>query len=608
MKYEDENRDGFWDLGQPREKKYAKPDFSGHTVAPVDISEDKTDETVSSDVTQGEKIPPRGEMSANQADSKKTISGSFWIDPIGGGRINTSSYRRHTTVRKLQYRTDAPTTRRQPGETTAEYTPNGELIKKITVRTWESETEFYGRFTSDALLSHRAKPSASPDADIKPVPYFSYVPQYAHMNREQVEYYRYVRENIRLGRCVPCDLPYLQLFIFEIINLDTEIDPTDGAELLARIWLGYRNIYPRLDGYLCEWFADYCMIHAVPMPRRLTPILAEITPKAQFKEFFLDSVLSSDSDALGSIVAEVASDYDYKSSRNYKDNKDLYDTHIPAVLTRVVRKNVKENRGVFALDRIYKMTRDSYCGAIVASDRKRRVDIEFCSFTRRADVRMAVTALVKYAENKIRQMIGVKAKLNVEMTDTASAVVIDAYFSLLIPQKMRSDEEKYMPDDYLKNYEAEESGFDLGRAEEIEKLSWANTERLTGEEFPHDEPQYTDSDDTPAVIGEITSDAEYSTEVEQNAEEEKLKPEVIPEKHGSAGDYKPLKDALRAALDGRYSEYCRSVGAFEGDMADRINTKMLDVLGDVLLESDGATYRIIEDYREECEEWLKTEQ
>ena len=65
-----------------------------------------------------------------------------------------------------------------------------------------------------------------------------------------------------------------------------------------------------------------------------------------------------------------------------------------------------------------------------------------------------------------------------------------------------------------------------------------------------------------------------------------------------------MKDALRAALDGRFAEYCRSVGKFDGEVADAVNTAMLDVIGDVALEADGATYKLIEDYREDIEEWL----
>ena len=584
-------RDDFWDLGKPREKKYEKPDFSSHSISTTEI---KTEEdNCGVNITQGEKILPRGTVSETEHDGERAaISSSFWMDPIGGARIKTSSYRKHTVSHKALGKNDVQP-RKDPGTTVASYDIGNTLIKKIDIRTWETETEFYGRFTSDALLSHRSESGIDPDKEIPPVPYFSYVPQYAHMNLEQIVFYRYVRENIRRGKCVECDLPYLQLYIYEIINLPVEIEPTRGAELLARIWLGYRKMYPRLDGYLCEWLPDYCMIHGVKMPDSLVPILDEITPKAQFKEFFLDSVIEKGSDSLGKIVAEVASDYDYKSSRYYAENKEIYDRYISASLDMAIRRSLVERRGVFALDRAYKMTRDSYCGAIVASGMKRRIDIDFCSFTRRADVRATATALVKYAENKVRLISGIKARLSVELADQWLSSLIDSYFAPFIPIKSRAEDEKYMPADYLRNYEAEDTGFDADRAAEIEKRSWANTERLTGEEFS---TETDDSDVTPVVDGEMSSDALNTTFVEVTKE--------MKTEDKDAG----IRPALRAALDGLFGEYCRSVGAFPGDIADRVNTVMLDYLGDVALETNGGGYELIEDYREDIEAWLSQTQ
>ena len=37
---------------------------------------------------------------------------------------------------------------------------------------------------------------------------------------------------------------------------------------------------------------------------------------------------------------------------------------------------------------------------------------------------------------------------------------------------------------------------------------------------------------------------------------------------------------------------------------DKINECLLEVIGDIVVENDGFSYRIIEDYREDIEEWL----
>ena len=125
--------DDFWDLGSPREKKYAKPDFSGHTVDTTDITDDRIS-TDGQPTSAGEKILPREEYRENKTEVK-TISSSFWIDPLGGGRINTSSYKRHSGMKKPKITANTQTVRRTAGNTVAEYKIENTLIKHLEIRT-----------------------------------------------------------------------------------------------------------------------------------------------------------------------------------------------------------------------------------------------------------------------------------------------------------------------------------------------------------------------------------------------------------------------------------------------------------------------------------------
>lgn len=613
----EERTDDFWDLGKPKPKVYAKPDFKDHSLTVTDIgAKDPEPEPGEKPVrtASAEKIIPREEFMAKHG----TSSSGRIVNTVDGYRsVPTSDYRRRTPVKK---QTAPPPKKRvmNPEDSLVRsYKPDGFLIDRIDVRLWESEVEFYGRFASDARMSHAAKPVNSPDSPLKPEPFFSYVPQYAHMTAKQVETYRWIRENIRLGRTPACDMPYILLYIYEIINLPDVIDPKDGVMLLTRIWLGYRNLIPRLDSLLCEWFADYCMIHAQPLPKEIMPIPREIVPKAQFKEFYLN--LSEDAlDEVGRILIEVSSDYDFRSSRYYSPNRDAYEEHIPKAVSAALREQFRAKRGIFPFDRTYKMTRDSYCGAIVSSGIKRRIDLEFRSFTRRADSRECVTYLVKYAENRLRQAVGVKAKLGVDSIAPEDMAVIDAYFAPMIPEKKqkRPAEDAYMPVDYMKNYESEDSGFDFSAALAIEQESWVNTSRLTGDEF-HEitpVPEY-DPDEAVAVEGEMTADdeipvieapevPEISPADEKNdiTEENNTDNDINTESDSCISDQ--IRDGLRAALDGRFRAWCRENSLYEGEAADRINTVFLDELGDVVLEDSGSGFTLIEDYREDVEQWL----
>ena len=62
-----------------------------------------------------------------------------------------------------------------------------------------------------------------------------------------------------------------------------------------------------------------------------------------------------------------------------------------------------------------------------------------------------------------------------------------------------------------------------------------------------------------------------------------------------------MRSAVMAALDGRFREWAKESGYYEGEAQDRVNTYFLDIIGDVILED----FTFIEDYREDIEEWMK---
>ena len=173
-----------------------------------------------------------------------------------------------------------------------------------------------------------------------------------------------------------------------------------------------------------------------------------------------------------------------------------------------------------------------------------------------------------------------------------------------------------MPEGYLKNYEAESSGFDFSAAAEIERLSWENTQRLTsadgtqyGQENVNETTAFDEShseeplSECGFVEGEISSD--NFAEMLERVEESEVKAEhTEPEKEAAAfvGDSgEELKPAVQAAIDGEFKKWARENGYYEGELQDRINNLFLDVIGDVILEN----FTLIEDYREDVEEWMK---
>lgn len=588
---EEHGSDDFWDLGSPKERKYERPNLSESSLTPADVSSDNENDSTT---RMGEKIPPRENYPSQTMNPFTSLKPQY----------RTSSYKRKPPVRQAPQPIQKP-----PVEPPKVYEKHGALISKITVESWSGETDFYTRFALDAEKSHLAKPQR-PNEELKPAQFYSLVPQYSHMTGAQTEYYRRLREFWRHGKHPDCDSAYVMLYIFELLNLGS-VDKSEIARALTSVWLGYRERMPRLDSYMCEWLEDFCMINDLPLPDEIFTHISEIAAKAHFKEYYFDAMLSEENrlNLAASAFIDCYSDYVFSASKYYGENREKYDRYIPLAVSAVLDEGLKQKRGIFACDKSYKIVVDTFIGCAVSSDKKKRVKIEFTSFLRGIETREYVTSLVKYSENILRRSLGIKAKLGVKSLDEWTTAIVDSFFAPLMPREKvkKPADEMYMPDGYLKNYEAETSGFDFDTAAEIERLSWANTARLTAsedEEKPAESGEAAEESEV-SLDGEISSDI-YDTAVgdnvdnkEENPQEEESPTDADNGDNGADMDF--MRSAAMAALEGRFREWAKESGYYEGEAQDRVNTYFLDIIGDVILED----FTFIEDYREDIEEWMK---
>lgn len=585
----------FWNLGKPKERSYSKPDFGDESLTLSDVV-GATGNFFDSDEAHG-----KTRQSETIPERKKNDYPSQTMNPM-----TTLHEQRHYTTRS--YRRPQRTTVIISSQNTTEAPPpvtydiNGALIKRITVESRSGNNDFYTRFAADAQKSHAASPKY-PDAPLEPVQFYSLVPQYSHMTASQLEYYKRIRELWRRGEFPDCDSAYVMLYVYELLNLDG-VDDKTVAELLASIWLGYRKRFPKLDSCMCDYMQDFCMIHNIPFPEKLMPSITEIIANAHFKEYYMNCLLSLNDGYVTAADAFISgfSDYDYKRAKYYPENRTEYEKHIKSAVGEVIRYGIERKFAIFGSDKVLSIPIDSYIGAVVSSTNKKRMRVEFTSFLKGIEVREYATAVVKHAENKLRLMLGIKAKLGEKPLDSETLSAIDMYFKPLMPAekvKVRA-EDKYMPADYMKNYEAESWGFDFAEAAEIERESWANTARLTVNDEENGETAIdaTKAIDTAEVVAEVTKVAEIAEETEITEKVEFTQTESVGNEENND---EFMKNSVRAALDGRFVGWAKSVGLYEGEAQDRVNTYFLDIIGDVILEE----YTFIEDYREDIEEWMK---
>ena len=91
------------------------------------------------------------------------------------------------TVRHLPARRPAPAP--AAPERQYAYSP---LIRKVTVLPWPQSYNYYQRFVLDAQKYARIR-----GKETEPVPFFSYIPQYSQLSREQLLFYFWFREQTR---------------------------------------------------------------------------------------------------------------------------------------------------------------------------------------------------------------------------------------------------------------------------------------------------------------------------------------------------------------------------------------------------------------------------
>ncbi len=502
---------------------------------------------------------------------------------------------------KLTDRGSARPTPRDP-QILAEYTPQNPLIPSVRISTWPSRYTFYENFRMDAEKYYHAvgKPCEF-------VPFFAYVPQYRLMGGEQKRYYFWWRENLRQGKYLRTEISYLLLYIYEIINLPELIPVHDGERLLLDVWLGYRGEHPRLDRYMVEWYCDYCLIHGLSPSERLDGILGEIVEDATFKEFYVrpGEVGSPYTKAL----FYVATNYQFRSSRYYTGGKDAredeallrarqaYDRHIPAAFAHGVQVLSAPGGYFEAVEQKMvraKLTRDAYCGSLCAFHVKRRIDMEYLSFARSAELRILVTDMIKYAENQVRAMLGIKARLSVNNLRDCYKQAVAGYFAPWRSAAVRTAKVEEVPA-YEKQYEPESRVLSVENAAAIEEDSWLVTDLLTEEE------ESVDVIAAMGAAGEVGADMSVAAEDDIASEEGANGSEV--ERDGGT-----VKRALTALFDGDSGAFvavAKEARMMPDTLCEAVNDALYDTVGDSVAEAAEGGYRLVEDYRDEVGLYLE---
>ena len=449
---------------------------------------------------------------------------------------------------------------------------DGGLISRVTIKRFVDRFDFYDSFKKAASIYYDFKADRCDFAS-----FYSYMPQYSQFNSAQKNYYFYWRSEARRGRFIKCDYSYLYLYVYEILNLPDKIAPEEGIRLLCRLWREYRNALPKIDPYFSVWVQDYCLVYNLPCPMdEVGDFIFDVIDASEFKEFYLSDVHAAGLDGMTAMVAYL-SDYDWRRGKfaggehaeEYKRNmltamKLLVDT-----LAEAGYMNSGESVAV--------INRDAFPHSLCTHSVKCKLEIEYYPISKEERLRSIVTAGVRYTENKLRALYGVKSRLAVKDFPDEYKRLIDSYFDRMF-EEVAQKKANFVAPEYAGLYSAPTEELSFAGADEIERASWSTTMRLV------------DTEEAEEIMRAAAAESADETET------------VTDEGATDGGaDRYGLSDAaidfIRLAYDGGE--------ALDDALFEEVNEAFSDAWEDIILEHDGEKYTIIEDYKEEIGEWLR---
>ena len=452
-------------------------------------------------------------------------------------------------------------------EDTVYYNEDAGLIKSVRITRFIDKYDFYGNFRKAALLYYDYK---TDKCDF--TPFYSYMPQYSQLNSEQKNYYFYWRGELRRKRYLKSDYSYLYLYVYEILNLPDKIPPNEGVNLLCEVWREYRKSLPRIDSYFSLWLQDYCLVYRLSCPTdKIKDFIFEAVSLSEFKEFYLSDIEKSGADGVDAFLAYL-SDYDWRRGKYAGgENAQIYSHHMLRAMRRII----------FSLDvasgvkgaKTALLKRDAFSHSLCTHAVKCKLTVEYIPLSGNDKIRAVITAAVRYTENKLRALFGVKSRLLVKDFADEYKATIDRYFDSVYATEAKKEREKNIPE-YERLYDAPREKLSFAGADMIEKASWSTTFRLV------DTVEEEKQDSFIPAVSEIT-------------EPSSIIAESINDCYGLSND----------DLSALFSLH-KGEGEIEDTVAERINEAFADNFGDIILEYSDDKYKIIEDYEEEVGEWL----
>ncbi|MCL2568690.1 MAG: TerB N-terminal domain-containing protein [Oscillospiraceae bacterium] len=410
------------------------------------------------------------------------------------------------------------------------------------------------------------------------VPFSQYYPCYQMMGYEQLRTYFTWRTEIRKGTIREISLSYAFLYIYELLSNIGVTDPEDGLTKLMWFWKAFRVYHTVIDKYVLQWLKAYHIYYELPQS------FQEFVKQNGLAEYYPEVVANEDDFQLFSAISK----YDIRKSAFFSEDRvtliaDCFSFVLQRLRQICARQEISFDEAIFQPTKMSTWT--PFTGAlfypwmeqpdrrVVLSEREIYVCEQnrwmFSTAITTESGRQLVGYIMKQTESALRKAVGYKHRLSADL-NVAHLVVERLYevgYSL----------ETFINTAVLEFYrEATKTVVQVDPG----ALSMIRREALvTQEKLIVSEPEAEDVPEAEREPAEMPEGAENMfSEIERRALAMVLSGEM---------ELKTFSDEHGIMLE---------------VLADGINEKAVDILGDSVLDEEFVLY---EEYREQVEEWIR---
>lgn len=465
--------------------------------------------------------------------------------------------------------------------------------RKITDSSPATELEVPVPFTSrEHHFVQEARRCVNEQGESVPfVPFMSYWPTYEHMTASQQKWYFYWRSEVRSERYPKTDLSYIFIYVYELINGIGWSDPKIGYELLDKISKAYGANYPQLNGYLKEWISDFVLVHSLEVP--LIEILARSggTCSGEIMDMELLRIFRDQPSRIYLDLLLTLSDYDLRRSKFYQESGKLdLDLYLPRIVV-MVDAYLQKTCGMKLIEKFppgQEQITERYLYHSAVYDNTlygRTITIKTIPIRSVAPLREYITQIIRFTENKLRDLRGFKGRLRGVCLEQEIEHLIERYLEKEFTQKVASEPVITIDEDKLAVLQQDT---DYVRS------------MLTIEEEPEKAADTT-----------VTQDA---SQLNASEEEELEKPEIDPQKCESAEivwdtskldeewsqfasllspcQLEALCAMISASATAQLERVAETYGTMPELIIDDINSLAMETIGDLVIDGD----RIADEY------------